>query len=100
MVEEFINVISRRKFVSKYGIFPISTKLLTKKLVESQIKIPIPHSSIKIRDPKDIIVLSTAIEGHANYLVTGDQDLLVLAHHKSIEPLKIVTPAEFIHIIE
>ena len=55
--------------------------------------------SIKIgRDQNDHAVLSATINGHANYLVTGDQDLLVLAHDKTIKPLKIVTPTDFLHL--
>jgi predicted nucleic acid-binding protein len=39
------------------------------------------------------------LRGHADYLVTGDKDLLILSSHKSVKPLKIVTPAEFIRLI-
>jgi hypothetical protein len=54
---------------------------------------------VTVRDPKDTVILATAIDGKADYLVTGDKDLLVLAGHKSIKPLKIVTPTEFIRLI-
>jgi len=69
-------------------------------LIEHQIKIPIPRASIKVRDPKDVVVLAAALQGHADYLVTGDQDLLVLASHKSIKPLKIISPAEFLQLFD
>jgi len=44
------------------------------------------------RDPYDDIFLAVAISGGASYLVTGDQDLLVL---KSYAETRIVTVAEF-----
>jgi predicted nucleic acid-binding protein len=45
-----------------------------------------------VRDPDDLWVLASAIEGDADALVTGDQDLLAVA---DIAPLPIVTPREF-----
>lgn len=44
----------------------------------------------RIRDPADQPVLQTLLASHANYLVTGDKDLLALA-----DKHPIVTPAEF-----
>ncbi|HSA85321.1 MAG TPA: putative toxin-antitoxin system toxin component, PIN family, partial [Nitrospira sp.] len=40
---------------------------------------PAKPSPLLIRDPDDRWVLASAIEGHADLLVTGDQDLLVIA---------------------
>ena len=45
--------------------------------------------SLRVRDPDDAWVLASAVAGDAQLLVTGDQDLLVLA---SKAPLPIVTP--------
>jgi len=42
------------------------------------------------RDPQDVPVLATLIAGGADYLVTGDKDLLTLGHD-----YPIVTPVEF-----
>src|SRR5690606_35992533 len=44
----------------------------------------------QLRGQADQSVLRTLLAGHANYLITGDQDLLALARH-----YPIVTPAEF-----
>jgi putative PIN family toxin of toxin-antitoxin system len=44
------------------------------------------------RDAKDDYLLAYALLGRADYLVTGDDDLLVLGE---IEGVKIVPPAEF-----
>lgn len=51
---------------------------------------------VKIRDPKDEKILDTAISGEADYLITGDRDLLVLAGKKALKGLKIVTALEFL----
>ena len=100
ILEELHDVISRAKFVSRYHISTFLAQRIISGLNQNQIKL-LQKSKLPfdIRDPKDIVFLDTAIQSKANYLVTGDQDLLVLANHKSIKPLKIVTPAEFIRLI-
>lgn len=64
-------------------------------LVESaeqiaEIEHPIPAV---VRDPDDDYVLAYALVGAADYLVTGDRDLLVL--NDRIAGLTILTPAQF-----
>lgn len=49
------------------------------------------------RDPKDDFLLALAIDGKADYLITGDNDFLSL---KSFENTQIVTFPEFIEKIE
>jgi len=49
------------------------------------------------RDRKDDYLLAYALVGRADYLVSGDDDLLVL---REVEDLKIVSPAEFARILE
>ena len=48
------------------------------------------------RDPEDDAVLSAAVEGRANVIVTGDDDLLAL---KEYEGIAIVTPRVFLEVI-
>lgn len=47
------------------------------------------------RDPADDAVLSAAIEGRADVIVTGDADLLALKDHEGIA---IVTPRAFLDL--
>lgn len=49
------------------------------------------------RDPKDNMLLDVAIASYADYLVTGDNDLLVL---KNIRNTSIITPREFIELLD
>jgi predicted nucleic acid-binding protein len=49
-----------------------------------------------LADPKDDMVLEAAVTGHADVIVTGDQDLLVLS---PFEGIPIVGPAEFLAIL-
>jgi uncharacterized protein len=65
-------------------------KLITEiSQVIPQIKQPIPTLT---RDPKDDFLIAYALVGSAEYLVTGDKDLLTL---KKIEGVEIVNPKEF-----
>lgn len=47
-------------------------------------------------DPSDNRILEAAVEGAADYIVTGDRHLLNLTRHEGIE---IVTPAQFLAIL-
>ena len=55
-----------------------------------RIKSPIPAVT---RDPKDDYLLAYALVGRVDYLVTGDQDLLIL--QGQVEGLAILTPRQF-----
>jgi putative PIN family toxin of toxin-antitoxin system len=48
-------------------------------------------------DPSDNHVLSAALEAKADYIVTGDRDLLALRSYRGI---KIVQPGEFHAVLE
>ena len=53
-----------------------------------------PKQRIRVcRDPKDNILLECALAGRADYIVTGDQDLLILHPFRGIAILK---PREFL----
>lgn len=48
-------------------------------------------------DPDDNMYLACALEGEADYIVSGDQHLLKLG---AFEGTQIVTPAQFLEILE
>ena len=52
---------------------------------------PAVISPVILRDPDDDMVLATALAASADFIVTGDADLLNL---KSYQGIPIVTPAE------
>jgi uncharacterized protein len=58
--------------------------------VQAQLVDPEPLDGDSARDAKDVPVLGTLLAAKADYLITGDDDLLALAGTYSI-----VTPAEF-----
>lgn len=48
------------------------------------------------RDPEDDKFLAAAMEARAEYVVSGDKDLLELKAHKGV---RIVTPARFLKVL-
>ena len=53
-----------------------------------------PRKVLRVaRDDDDNRVLEAAVEGNCGYIVTGDEDLLVLKKYKTI---KILTPTKFL----
>lgn len=50
-------------------------------------------SEARIRDPNDDMILSCALAGGASYLVSSDQDLLVVGEYRGV---RIVTPRQFL----
>ncbi|MBI5410361.1 MAG: putative toxin-antitoxin system toxin component, PIN family [Nitrospirae bacterium] len=52
--------------------------------------------SASISDPDDIPVLACAVEGQADYLVTGDGDLLRL---RSYQRIQIIQPTDFLRTL-
>jgi uncharacterized protein len=59
-----------------------------------EISEPIPKVT---RDPKDDYLLAYALVGEADYLITGDKDLLAL--QGQVAGLDILTPAQFIDVL-
>ena len=66
-----------------------------------QVAEPLPTITEEIppvtRDLKDDYLLAYGLLGQADYLVTGDDDLLTLGE---VDGLKLVSPAEFVALLE
>src|SRR5262245_33590695 len=91
LLDEFIEVANRPKF-KRYFTLPVMEDLLRQ--ICSHAEFVSVKSAISLsRDAKDNFLLSLAVDSKANYLITGDQDLLVL---KKIGRTKIVTLSEFL----
>lgn len=57
-----------------------------------------PTRTVKVcRDPQDDMLIEAALAGNAEFLVTGDEDLLVL---KRFGTVRMVTPRAFLAAVE
>jgi uncharacterized protein len=80
-------------FKRKLKVPPQTIQSTIKYLKEhAQIIQTVPLSERVSRDPKDDHVLALAAQAGADYIVTGDEDLLVLGKHGGIP---IVQPRQF-----
>jgi putative PIN family toxin of toxin-antitoxin system len=90
-LEEFVTVVRRPK-ISKYITESDIDEILS--LFHKYGKlIKVVSSVADCRDQKDNFLLNLAIDSYADYLVTGDSDLLTINH---IKKTKIVTWNDFI----
>ena len=91
--EELDDVLSRPRF-ERYVTRQERTAFL-RDLLRMAISVRITEPVRACRDPKDDKILELAWNGHANYIVTGDDDLLVMNPFRGTA---IVRPAEFLTI--
>lgn len=93
LIEEFSEVALRPKF-KKYFDYDDVFQIL-KLLTEFAILVKVKSEIMLCRDPKDNFLLNLAIDSKADYLVTGDDDLLILDR---VENTKIIKMKDFLEI--
>lgn len=94
LLEEIENVIRRPKFKKYFS--ESNWYLLIELFTTYGIQIDVVSNLAICRDSKDNFLLNLAIDGKANFLITGDNDLLIL---EKIGKTKIVTFSDFINLI-
>jgi hypothetical protein len=94
---EIEDVLARPGITGKYGVSGIErTELLQLIRATATHVVPQPALPLEIRDPKDAMILASALSGDADFLVTSDNDLLVLAGDSRLGHLQIVTARAFL----
>jgi putative PIN family toxin of toxin-antitoxin system len=97
LVEELAHVLSypriaKRLHLGEEELVAIMAALLSKaELTPGHLHLPGVTC-----DPKDDAVVACAKEGEADYIVSGDQDLLVLGEYEGI---RVITPRQFVEIL-
>ena len=92
LLDEFADVISRDKFAAVLPRTTRTSQMLLLKLRESaELVASVPLPAPVSRDPDDDHVIAAAVAAQAQWIVTGDRDLLVLG---SYEGIAIITPAQ------
>ena len=82
-LEEIATVLRRPKFRQYFSADDIEEFLAL--LYKSARIVELQHTIKDCRDEKDNFLLETAIRGKADYIVTGDRDLLVLNPYRGKE---------------
>ena len=94
LLEEFSTKIPAKRYLAK-RITTSEMKQFAAVLSAHSETIPTITQTIPAvtRDPKDDYLLAYAVVGRAGFLVTGDEDLLVL---QQVQGVKICRPREFV----
>ncbi|MEX0813749.1 MAG: putative toxin-antitoxin system toxin component, PIN family [Chitinophagales bacterium] len=95
LLEEFTEVVSRPKFKKYFSSKDIEKLLDSFNQYGELVNI---KSNLQVcRDKKDNFLLNLSVDSKADYLITGDKDLLVL---KEIKKTKILTFTDFIQCLK
>lgn len=93
---EILEVLQRPELTRKFQTLPGLDRNKIMDLLAQAETVEVSHTPSISRDPKDNKFLATAHAANAEYLVTEDQDLLVLKEYQGV---RIVTAVEFIHLL-
>lgn len=97
LLTEFVQRIETKPYlserISRSRLADFSSEVLSASEIIPEITQPFPTV---VRDPKDDYLIAYAIVGEADYLVTGDKDLLVL---QQLDELHIITPEAFVKLL-
>lgn len=94
IIKEISDVITRSKFKVRRELQVISVA----ELIEiSTLVQPSKKVNIVENDPDDNMIIECAIEGNAEFIITGDSDLLKI---NSYEGIKIIDSNEFLSILQ
>jgi putative PIN family toxin of toxin-antitoxin system len=88
---ELVRALRRKQLVTPSVLDAINVFTDIREIVK-----PAPLPRRVCRDPDDDVVLASALAGHADRIVTGDDDLLVL---KKFQRIRILTPRQVLEIL-
>ena len=91
-VKELDDVLRRAKF-DHYVTREDRDRFLEALIRESEL-VDISETVNACRDPEDDRILELAVNGYADFVITGDADLLAMDPFRGT---RIVTPADFLH---
>lgn len=90
LLEQFV-----RTLRSKFGFEPADVPLFAAYRQRATLVDAPPLPAPVCRDPDDNLVIATALAVHADVIITGDRDLLVLGPHQGI---RILSPRQFLEL--
>ncbi len=96
VLEELEEVLSRERIRKSHHHSTEKLKEIISELVDLSYLVPGITKVEVVRDPDDNKIISAALEGKADYIVSRDRDLLDLKEYQGIQ---IVTPEEFMGVL-
>lgn len=98
LLQELRHVVTYPRIAKRLRLSEAELAVLFLTLAETAVVVPDPlQLPGATRDPKDDPVIACAVAGNAEYIVSGDQDILTLVVYETV---RMVTPAQFIQILD
>jgi putative PIN family toxin of toxin-antitoxin system len=95
---EILEVLHRNYIYTKYGLNEAVIDDIASFLYEGTILTEDSYEILKVKkDPEDDMFINCALEGDADYIVSGDRHLLDLKHYSGIQ---IVNVNSFLRILQ
>jgi len=95
--QEYMEVCSRPRLWEKYSLDRDELEATIQIMASRGILVHVVTQVDVCRDPDDNVILSLALDDRADYIVSGDKDLLDLTSFRSIP---IIRPVEFLSMFE
>jgi uncharacterized protein len=96
-IAEAKDVLNRSELRAKFSTLTDAAVGKTLMLLTNARQVVLEEIAAISRDPKDDIFLATALEAQAQFLVTEDNDLLVLHPYGAI---RILNALDFLHVLQ
>lgn len=97
LLDELRHVLTYPRLIKRIALHKAETAVILDELTtRPNIVAAEPPFPAVTRDVKDDSVIAAALEGMVDYIVSGDEDLLVLGVYQGV---RVVTPAQFRDII-
>jgi len=97
LLDELLEKLTLPRIRDKYALDPQAIETIMA-LLALRGELVHPTRAVKVcRDPDDDALIEAALAGNADYVVTGDEDLLVL---KEFAGIRLVTPRAFLTALE
>lgn len=98
LVEEFSSIVGTKRYLAQKISPKDAARLISLLTQVAEVIAPISaRIPAATRHVKDDYLLAYALTAQADYLVTGDDDLLVL---DQVEGVKVVAPVEFLEVLQ
>jgi len=98
LFDEYLRVLRRPHISEKYQIIASRVQEIALFLrYDSALVLGEPRERVISADPKDDFIIASAVEGEADYIISGDEHLQQLKVHRGI---RIMTPRDFVaHVL-
>jgi|SRR6185436_11407211 len=97
LINEFTEVVTRDRIWKKHQLTEETVYAFVGSILKYGERMSVVTLVDICRDPDDNLLLALALDGRADYIVSGDKDLLDMV---SFREIPIVKPAEFLAMFE